>query len=105
MSRVYVSTSPAEGASVSLLEAIAAGCLPVVTDIPSNREWVTHEGNGLLFPAGDTAVLASCLEQAFVDDRLRDKAAIDGPKLVAERGSFAGHIEHLVRIYRELAVV
>jgi glycosyltransferase involved in cell wall biosynthesis len=47
---IYVSTSLSDSTSVSLLEAMAAGCLPVVSDIPANREWIDAGVNGLLFP-------------------------------------------------------
>jgi glycosyltransferase involved in cell wall biosynthesis len=43
---IYVSTSLYDGTSVSLLEALASGAFPVVTDIPSNREWITDGNNG-----------------------------------------------------------
>jgi len=51
---VYLSCSYCDGSSVSLMEALAAGLPVVVTDIPSNREWIEHEVNGCLCPAGDT---------------------------------------------------
>lgn len=42
-----------EGMSNSLMEAMAAGKPVVVSDIPANRELVTHEQNGLLVKLGD----------------------------------------------------
>ena len=59
---IYVSTSISDSTSVSLLEAMACGCVPVVTDIPGNREWVTDGENGYLFPAGDHDFLARLLK-------------------------------------------
>lgn len=55
---VYVSTSLADGTSISLLEAMAAGLIPVVSDIDANRPWVTHEKDGYLFKTGDAHDLA-----------------------------------------------
>jgi L-malate glycosyltransferase len=48
---IYVSTSLSDSTSVSLLEAMASGLVPIVTDIPGNREWIKDGGNGFLFPA------------------------------------------------------
>ncbi len=101
-SRVYVSTSPVEGASISLLEAMACGCLPVVTDIPANRDWIDHGVNGLLFPAGDVHALAGCLQRAFEDSGLARAAATTNPAAVAKRGSFAAHVELTARLYEQL---
>ena len=37
---IYVSSSTSDGDHVSLMEALACGLFPVVTDIPANREWI-----------------------------------------------------------------
>jgi glycosyltransferase involved in cell wall biosynthesis len=72
---IYVSTSRSDSTSVSLLEAMASGAFPVVTDIPGNRVWIAHSENGLLFPAGDSDALASCIRRAVKDTQLRLRAA------------------------------
>ena len=38
----YISCAQSDGTSVSLLEAMATGLPLIVTDIPSNREWVVE---------------------------------------------------------------
>lgn len=55
---IYVSTSKSDGSSVSLLEAMALGAFPIVSDIPANRAWIRHGENGLLFPVGEPRALA-----------------------------------------------
>jgi glycosyltransferase involved in cell wall biosynthesis len=40
------------------MEALASGCPVLVSDIPGNREWVTEEIQGWLFPDGDAEALA-----------------------------------------------
>ena len=47
-SKVYISIPNTDGTSVSLLEAMAYGCLPIVSDLPANREWITAGENGLI---------------------------------------------------------
>ncbi len=63
----YVSLSRSDSTSQSLLEAMAAGLLPVVSDIPGNREWVTHRRSGYLVPTGDPEAAAAALEEAARD--------------------------------------
>lgn len=48
-SKVYLSATKSDGSSLSLLEALAAGAIPVVSDILSNREWIVNGLNGVLF--------------------------------------------------------
>lgn len=55
---VYVTASRSDSTSVSLLEAMARGLVPVASDIEGNREWIEDGANGLLFPPGDQAALA-----------------------------------------------
>ena len=50
---VYISASLFDGASLSLMEAMARGLFPVVSDIPANREWLDDDKTALLFPTGD----------------------------------------------------
>jgi glycosyltransferase involved in cell wall biosynthesis len=57
-SDIYVSTSLSDSTSVSLLEAMALGLIPIVTDTPGNREWIEDKKNGFLFPIYDHQALA-----------------------------------------------
>lgn len=62
--RVFVQPSSIEGLPIALLEALAAGCFPVVSAIPENLEPVTVDGKplGLSFPVGDEPALARALQ-------------------------------------------
>lgn len=47
----YLSMSKHDGTSSSLLEAMATGLYPIVSDIPANREWLSDDPNrGRLVP-------------------------------------------------------
>jgi len=63
-SDIYISTARSDSTSVSLLEAMNFGLLPIVTDIPGNREWIGEGENGFLFPAGDHESLAKRIIRA-----------------------------------------
>jgi glycosyltransferase involved in cell wall biosynthesis len=56
---VYLSASHSDGTSISLLEAMACGTPPIVSDIPGNQEWVVPGLNGWLFTDGDATDLAN----------------------------------------------
>jgi glycosyltransferase involved in cell wall biosynthesis len=57
---MFVLGSLREGSGYALIEAIACGAVPVVTDIPSFRS-ITGGALGRLWPVGDAAALASAL--------------------------------------------
>lgn len=58
---VYLSASRSDSTSVALLEAMAAGLYPVVSDVEGNREWVVDNQNGTWFTAGSPESLAQKL--------------------------------------------
>jgi len=99
---VYVSTSLSDSTSVSLLEAMAAGCFPVVSDIAGNREWIKHEENGLLFPPGDADALARMLERAIGDTQLRHTAAQHNRRLVESRASWKDNMHAVATLFQSL---
>jgi glycosyltransferase involved in cell wall biosynthesis len=58
---VFLQLSEFEGASVSLMEAMAAGLVPVVTQTASGTELLEDGRNALLCPIGDAAAIAQVL--------------------------------------------
>lgn len=63
---VYVSGSRAEGSGYALIEAMACGVVPAVTDIPS---FAAIAGDcGIRWPAGDRPACTTALLQAFAGD-------------------------------------
>ncbi len=100
--RVYVSTSRSDGASVSLLEAMARGCFPVVTNIPANREWIVHGDNGFLFPVGDAQVLAARVLEVLGDEGFLERASEKNVQAVRERGDLNVNLARVEGIYESL---
>jgi glycosyltransferase involved in cell wall biosynthesis len=49
--RWYASLPQSDSVSVSVLEALAHGCVPVLSDLPANRELVRHGDNGCIASA------------------------------------------------------
>jgi glycosyltransferase involved in cell wall biosynthesis len=60
-SNVYISASSSDGSSVSLMEAMANGMVCVVSDFPSNLEWIVDNRTGFLFRNGFSNSLADVL--------------------------------------------
>jgi len=65
--RWYVSLPASDSVSVSVLEAMAHGCIPLLSDLPANRELVDDRRNGLVLPDGampDVDTLQAMLARA-----------------------------------------
>lgn len=74
---LYLSLPASDSISVSALEAMAHGALPVLSDLPANRELVRHGVNGLIVSEGPIAPAGAGLsDPAFSDlQRLLDRGA------------------------------
>jgi glycosyltransferase involved in cell wall biosynthesis len=96
---IYVSTSLCDGTSVSLLEALASGAFPVVTDIPSNREWITNAENGFLVPTGNEYILARKIVEAIRNKELLVEANEKNRKLIEQRAHWKTNIRKIANIY------
>jgi glycosyltransferase involved in cell wall biosynthesis len=99
-SDVLVLTSEFEGLPVSLLEAMAHGCVPVVTDIPSGiPELVRNGETGYRVPVGDIAGFADCL--ASLQSGAAKRSALSAASHAAIRaGGFS--VEDMVTAYLNL---
>ena len=87
-SAFYLSMTVSDGASLSLMEAMAVGAIPVVSDVEPNREWVQHGVNGALIPLGDEVTAAAMIEALLARpagelDEMRQR----NRRIIEERGS------------------
>lgn len=87
-SAFYISMTASDGASLSLMEAMAVGAIPIVSDIEPNREWVEHGVNGALVPLDDEAVAAARIESLLArSDEELDEMRGRNQEIIRERGS------------------
>jgi len=100
---IYVSTSRTDSTSVSLLEAMARGLVPVVTDIPGNREWVEEGVNGFLFEPGDERELADRILQLVQKPAPVDAIRHMNRELLEARGIWQDNMAAIEKAFAELA--
>ena len=100
----YVSLSRSDSTSQSLLEGMAAGLAPVVTDIAGNREWVTHRREGLLVPVGDAEAVACALAEIARDAATAGAMADRARAAVASGARFDDTLAETEERLRAIAV-
>jgi glycosyltransferase involved in cell wall biosynthesis len=89
-SAFYLSMTASDGASLSLMEAMAVGAIPVVSNIEPNREWVEHGVNGALLPLHDEDVAAATIESLLArPDAELDEMRRRNREIIYERGSLS----------------
>jgi len=99
----YVSLSRSDSTSQSLLEAMAAGLVPIVTDIDGNLEWVRHRREGLLVPVGDEEAVAAALAEVGRDVASGEAMSERAASVARERGNLADTVDLIERQLLELS--
>jgi len=101
-SDIYVSTPFIDSTSVSLLEAMACGVAPIVTDIPGNREWIENRTNGLLFQPKNSAALAEKIIQLIENEDTRKRFGERCIRIAKQRASWENCVDRMEAIYQSL---
>jgi glycosyltransferase involved in cell wall biosynthesis len=85
---IFVSIASSDTTSVSLLEAMACGLFPIVSDVPANREWIRDGENGLIVPPRAPDKLARAIIDAWDNKELRNSAKKQNADLIAARADW-----------------
>lgn len=101
-SDIYVSTSLSDGASCSLLEAMACGLPVVVSDVPANEEWVENVVNGYIVPRKDSARFAERIVELLNNDSLREHMGQHNLEIAQKRANWDKNFDILEGIYKTL---
>ncbi|MBN2414631.1 glycosyltransferase [bacterium] len=94
-SLIFISLTSSDGAPLSLLEAMYAGCICIASDIPAHREWLRDGESGFLCPV-DAVSLAGCISTVFaLDEESRTAMRQAAAETVNERGLFINNMRYM----------
>lgn len=107
--RIYISVSHSDGTPLSVLEAMACGTIPIVSDIPANREWISEGKNGFYVDKNSPQDIAEkVLDVLSMDNDMLDKISLENLDLISQRmlysnnmATIAGYLERLSHSYRK----
>ena len=91
-SRIYISIPSSDGTSVSVLEAMSAGCIPILSDIQVSHEWIQNNENGIIEVFNDNPLLNALK----IDEK---KSSIINKKLVFENASRDVCTKRFIELY------
>ncbi|MCD6379054.1 glycosyltransferase [bacterium] len=94
-SDIYISTSLSDSTSVSLLEAMASGLTPIVTDLKGNREWITEGENGIIIPTDAPTTLAKHVIKTARDKVFVEKARKINTRIILDRGLWEANMKRV----------
>jgi glycosyltransferase involved in cell wall biosynthesis len=94
----YLSLPSSDSVSVSVLEAMAHGCIPLLSELPANRELVRHAENGLIVSEADSALVPALESLAARAGAI----ARENRRWVTHHGLFAPAVERFLARVGEL---
>jgi glycosyltransferase involved in cell wall biosynthesis len=98
---VVLNTSRAEGLSNAVAEAMACGRAVLASDIPANRELVSHGRTGLLYRVGDAASFLRSARRLALDPALRRRLGEAAARDARKRFSVEAETEAVREAYRQ----
>jgi len=97
-SDAMISVSQYDSGPVALQEAMACGDVPVISNLPSVREWITDGWNGLLVDPNNIDQIADSVIELLTNETKRKIFAERNWKLIQEKGDqeyWMGKMEEL----------
>jgi glycosyltransferase involved in cell wall biosynthesis len=94
--KIWASIPDSDATSISLLEAMACGCIPVVSDLPANHEWVQDNVNG---------IIVAKTEENFFQRALQidaEKAIEINKKRIEKDGLKSANKQKFINLYCEM---
>lgn len=94
--------STSDTTSVSLLEAMACGVFPIVSDILVNWEWIDDGVNGFVVSARDDAALARAIIEAWENGEMRAAAAARNQTIIDSRAEWKQNMAAVGELFGRL---
>ena len=72
------------------------GCIPVLSDLPANKEWINDGENG---------IIVHSLDENFIERALqldRDKVVSTNEKIIQEKGTKEANRKKFIQLYDQL---
>ncbi len=94
--KIFVSIPESDATAISLLEAMAFGCVPVLSDLPANREWIEEGKNGIIVNSLDENFFERALNLNLAD------VASSNKKIIEEKGTKEANRKKFIQLYDKL---
>ena len=102
-SDISILFSEFEGMSISMLESMGQGCVPIVTDVSGAREKITHGQTGFIVAVGDVAAMAQVIADLDASRAHVEKISNACISSVRDHHGFDDYDQAFVEIMRECA--
>jgi glycosyltransferase involved in cell wall biosynthesis len=100
-SDVSILFSEFEGMSISMLESMGQGCVPVVTDVSGSKEAIIHGETGFIVPIGDVESMAKIINSLEVNRAIVEQISNACILAMRDRHGFDRYDQDFVKIIQQ----
>lgn len=100
---IYVSVPSWDAGPVSLKEAMACGAVPIISDLPGPREWVTDEVNGKIVPIRSAEKLTEAITDLLRHREKRTRFTLKNTQTIKENAAHVDQMKKMEGLYQLLA--
>src|SRR6202166_919752 len=100
-SDISILFSEFEGMSISMLESMGQGCVPIVTDVSGAEDKITHGQTGVIVAVGDVAAMAKIIADLDANKARIEQISNACISSVRDHHRFDAYDQAFVKIMRE----
>lgn len=98
----FISIPTSDSTSVTLLEAMACGIFPIVSDLPANNEWINDKENGFVLKQYSEEELYNLMKNSMMDDELLISTKVKNTRIIKERAIWEENMNYIIDKYRSV---
>lgn len=98
---IYLNFSEFEGTSLTMLEAMKSGCVPVVTNVSGVEDFIEHRVNGMISDIGDIEAIADSIEYLEKHRNMLDEFSRKCVDTISDKCNIKNYIDYVERLICE----
>lgn len=95
---IYLNLSDYEGTSLTMLEAMACGCVPIVTNVSGVDAFINNLENGFISDIGDIENIANSILYLNINRTLLNEYGIKCAVIVSCRCDLTDYINYIEKL-------
>jgi len=99
---IYVTVPTWDAGPVSLKEAMASNCAPIISNVAGPMEWVRHEENGLVVPVKDVDRLEKSILDLLVNKEKRLRFNQKNRRIILEKAEHTLQMQRVDEMYKQI---
>ena len=102
ISDIYISASFSDGTSVSLIEAMSMSKPVIVSDIASNKEWISDNHNGYLCSPGNSYDISLKIAKLLKNKEKQKKFGENNLRIARKTADWKVNTDKLHKLYTKM---